>query len=38
MHMAKKNNFRSAPKIVRGRESERWTRLIRLVFGIRFSA
>ena len=28
-HMAKKKSFRSAPRIVRGRESERCTRLIR---------
>src|SRR5260221_6957315 len=27
-HMAKKKSFRSAPRIVRGRESERWTGLI----------
>src|SRR6266436_4408915 len=32
--MAKKNNFRSAPRMVRGRESERCTRFIRLPFAI----
>src|ERR1700733_16323607 len=29
--MAKKKSFRSAPRMVRGRDSERWTLLIRLV-------
>src|SRR5271168_1530997 len=29
-HMAKKKSFRSAPRIVSGRESERWTLLTRL--------
>src|SRR3984957_9794721 len=29
-HMAKKNSFRSAPRMVRGRERARCTRLIRL--------
>src|ERR1700720_3044066 len=32
--MAKKKSFRSAPRMVRGRESERCNRLIRLVFAI----
>src|SRR5271169_5218413 len=33
-HMAKKKSFRSAPRMVRGRDSERCTRLIRLAFTI----
>src|SRR5216684_8928594 len=33
-HIAKKKSFRSAPRMVRGRESERCTRLIRLAFAI----
>src|SRR5580704_8088738 len=36
-HIAKKKSFRSAPRIVRGRESERCTRLMRLGSAIRFS-
>src|SRR5207302_5060725 len=31
-HIAKKNSFRSAPRIVSGRESERWTELILRAF------
>src|SRR6267142_5885844 len=34
-HMAKKKSFRSAPRIVSGRESDRWTVLTRLMFGMR---
>src|ERR1700722_185964 len=30
--MAKKKSFRSAPRMVSGRESDRWTRLMRLPF------
>src|SRR5580704_2421311 len=36
-HMAKKKSFRSAPRIVRGRESERCTLFIRLAAAMRFS-
>src|SRR5690349_11663584 len=34
-HIAKKNNFRSAPRMVSGRESDRWTGLILRVFVMR---
>src|ERR1700693_694136 len=37
MHMAKKKSFRSAPRIVTGREMARWTLLIRLASAICFS-
>src|SRR5258708_24805501 len=36
-HMAKKKSFRSAPWIVSGRDSDRWTRLIRRASAMRFS-
>src|SRR5271156_1937631 len=36
-HMAKKNSFRSAPRIVRGRESDRCTRFILRISAMYFS-
>src|SRR6266851_4702854 len=36
-HMAKKKSFRSAPRIVSGRDIDRCTRLIRLASAMRFS-
>src|SRR6266850_992142 len=36
-HMAKKKSFRSAPRIVSGRDSDRCTRLIRLASAMCFS-
>src|SRR5271156_6773001 len=36
-HMAKKKSFRSAPRMVSGRDNDRCTLLIRLASAIRFS-
>src|SRR6202451_828372 len=37
IHIAKKKSFLSAPRIVRGRDRDRWTKLIRLFSGMAYS-